>query len=116
MTTHEFTQREKREVLKDTYLSRAQADAEMSLGGRFKKQTETHVTGVPRYPAQPTNSPWSTPDPTGPEPPLGYEIDALPELGGLGGAPAFALAETATPKGSDSAGVAVTPRLFRRRL
>src|SRR5262249_54314908 len=106
-------QQTRRQVLKDTYLSRAQADADM-IGGRFKQQTQTHVTGVPQYPRQPTSSPWHS-DPVSPEEPFGVDIEFVGELGG---APAFALAETATPtEGSDSTtGVAVTPRLFRRRV
>src|SRR5262249_24164231 len=98
-----------------TYLDHAIASANLEAQGRFRRETESKITGTPTYPRQPSSSPWSTPDPSGPEPPLGYEIDALPELGGLGGAPASALAETATPKGSDSTGV-VTPQLFRRRV
>jgi hypothetical protein len=43
---------------KDTFFSRAQADADLGAQGRFKKETMTKVTGVPRYPQQPTNSPW----------------------------------------------------------
>ena len=81
--------------MKDTYFNRASADADM-VGGRFKKATEASVTGTPTYPTPPSG-PWATPDPSGPEPPLGYEIDALPELGG---APAAsALADIATPSG-----------------
>jgi len=111
---NDIDQQTRREILKDTYFNRAQSDADM-IGGRFKQQTQTHVTGVPQYPKQPPTSPWATPDPSGPEPPLGYEIDALPDCG-LGGAPAMPCVETATPnEGSDSAGV-VTPQHIRRRL
>jgi hypothetical protein len=62
-----------------TYQELAQADAN-EVGGRFKKQLETRVTGVPEYPKQSANSPWSH-DPVPNEPPLGYSIDAL---GGAG--------------------------------
>jgi hypothetical protein len=54
-----------------TYLQFAEADANEG-GGRFKK--ENRVTGVPEYPKQPANSPWSG-DPVPTEPPLGYSID-----------------------------------------
>ena len=109
---NETDQQTRRQVLKDTYLSRAQADAELEAQGRFKKHNPTIVTGIPEYPRQPSDSPWASPDPN-PEPPLGYEIDAQPELGG---APALPCAETATPnEGSDGAG-AVTPQFIRRPL
>jgi hypothetical protein len=48
--------KERYQVLRDTYLSRAQADAEIEAQGRFKKQNPTTVTSVPQYPRQPTNS------------------------------------------------------------
>jgi hypothetical protein len=44
--------------------------------------TATHITGttaVPQYPAQPQGSPWAS-DPVPPEEPLGYDIDALPDM------------------------------------
>jgi len=105
--------KERYEVLKDTYLSRAQADADM-VGGRFKKQTETRVTGVPAYPPQPSNSPWHS-DPVPSEEPLGYEINSLPDLGGA--SPALPCAETATPKcrGSSSTSPDDPLQLFLRR-
>jgi len=88
---NETDQQIRRQVLKDTFLNRAQADAEMSAGGRFKKQTaETRVTGVPTYPKQPANSPWSN-DPVPPEEPLGFSINEFPSnLGGSVMAPADA--------------------------
>src|SRR5262245_7924583 len=60
---------------KDTFFSRARADADQ-LGGRFKKVTETRVTGVPSYPQQPASSPWAN-DPVPPEAPLGFSVDEL---------------------------------------
>jgi hypothetical protein len=57
--TDEPTQREKREALENTLLGRAEADADLTSQGRFKKETTTRVTGVPEYPAQPKNSPRS---------------------------------------------------------
>src|SRR5262249_171516 len=84
MTTQEFNndsnQAERRSVQRDCYLSRAQADADM-IGGRFKQQTQTHVTGVPQYPRQPISSPWHS-DPVPPEEPFGVDIEFVGELGG----------------------------------
>jgi hypothetical protein len=74
---NEATQSEKREVLRDTYLSRAQADADQ-IGGRFKKVAETRVTGVPTYPSLPANSPWSQGFDQNVEPPLGFAVDEMP--------------------------------------
>jgi hypothetical protein len=79
---------------KDTFFSRAQADADLT-GGRFKKVTETRVT----YPQQPASSPWSQgiDQTTGVEPPLSVDelpsdlggdvvgVDALPSADDLGG-------------------------------
>jgi hypothetical protein len=89
---NEPTQSEKREVLRDSYLSRAVADADLSAQGRFKRETATHVTGVPSYPQLPDSSPWSN-DPVPPEEQLGFSVDELPSnLGGASSsvAPAFA--------------------------
>ena len=69
-------QQTRRRVERDTYLSRAQVEADQ-VGGRFKKEIETHVTGVPTYPSLPASSPWASPDPTGLEPPLGYSVDQM---------------------------------------
>jgi hypothetical protein len=69
---------------KDTFFSRAQADADLSAQGRFKRETATRITSVPEYPKQPANSPWAS-DPVPPNPvsdQLGYSIDAMPDLGG----------------------------------
>jgi hypothetical protein len=119
-------QQTRREVLKDTYLSRAQADAEIEAQGRFKKQNPTTVTGVhQQYPRQPSNSPWATPDPTGPEPPFPFDIEFVGELGGESPAPVSATVETANatsdggpalpPKGRGSlASSSVSARSFRR--
>jgi len=106
-------QQTRRQILKDTYLSRAQADAEIETQGRFKKHNPTIVSGTPQYPTVPSG-PWSSPDPSGPEPSLGYSIDALPDLGC---APAPALAETATPNcgGLSSTSPDDPPQLFLRR-
>jgi hypothetical protein len=44
------------------------------------KQFVVGSTPGPSYPPLPESSPWHGPDPVGPEPPLGYAIDAMPEL------------------------------------
>ena len=126
--TDEITQAEKKQVLlKDCYLSRAVADADQSGGGRWKKQTETRVTGVPQYPRQPSNSPWSQSldDLTGREGPLGFE-EFVGALGGESSAPVSTpeTVETANAtddggpalpsKGRDSANPPVSARSFRR--
>jgi hypothetical protein len=80
MTTHEFkndsNQSERRRVERDTYLTRAQSDADLTSQGRFKKETATRVTGVPEYPKQPANSFWSC-DPVPATQPLGFSVDAM---------------------------------------
>jgi hypothetical protein len=91
-------QQTRRQVLGDTYLSRAQADAEIEAQGRFKKHNPTTITGIhQQYPRQPTNCPWAS-QPVPPEPPLDYEINALPGLGLGGASPALRpdAVETAT--------------------
>jgi hypothetical protein len=68
---------------KDTYFSRAQADADLGAQGRFKRETTTKVIGVPSHPPQPANSPWAS-DPVPPNPAsdqLGYSIDAMEPTG-----------------------------------
>jgi len=132
MTTHEFNnhsnQSERRSVQRDCYLSRAQADPEIEAQGRFKKHNPTIVSGIPQYPTIPSG-PWVSPDPSGPEPSLGYEIDALPALGGESSpAPVHPFSvETANatevggtalpPKGRDSGPLpAVSAHSFRRRF
>jgi hypothetical protein len=82
MTTHEFnnqaSQSERREILKDTYLTRAAADADLASSGRFKKETTTRVTGVPTYPSLPESSPWASGFDVNAEPPLGFAVDEMP--------------------------------------
>jgi len=115
--TDEITQAEKKQVLKDTYLSRAVADADQSGGGRWKKQSETSVTGVPQYPRQPSNSPFakSLDELTGREGP--FEVD-IEFVGVLGGASApLAAVETTPPErgGLSSTPVDDPPQAIRRR-
>ena len=61
-----------------TYLSHTHSE----LGGRFAVAEHQTITGVvsPSPPALPATSPWAGPDLVGTEPPLGYRIDAMPEL------------------------------------
>jgi hypothetical protein len=79
--TDEITQTEKKQIVRDTYLSRAQTETDLGTQGRFRKETATRITAVPTYPTQPASSPWSS-DPVAPEPPLGFSVDELPNLGG----------------------------------
>jgi hypothetical protein len=61
-----------------TYLSHTHSE----LGGRFAVTDHQTITGVvsPAPPPLPANSPWHGRDPVPDEPPLGYRIDAMPEL------------------------------------
>lgn len=63
-----------------TYLDHASAEADQVSSGRFANQTATRVAGVPKYPRQPATSHWSR-DPTGVEPPLNLDVNAVPDLG-----------------------------------
>jgi hypothetical protein len=76
-------QKEPLHVLRDTstYHQRAQWEADQEHGGRFKELGEARVTGVPEYPAQPPTSPWAGPDLVPPEPPLGFDVNALEPVG-----------------------------------
>ena len=82
MTTHNYdnqsSQDERREVLKDTYLNRAAADADLASSGRFKRETATRVTAVPVYPSLPESSPWAHGFDTNVEPVLGFAVDEMP--------------------------------------
>src|SRR5262249_27697905 len=66
---------------RDTYFSRAIAEAEPS-SGRFANIDRSTVTaaGGPRYPELPTSSPWHS-DPVPPEVPLGFDINEVPAVG-----------------------------------
>jgi len=59
-----------------TYLSHTHSE----LGGRFALTEHQTITGVvsPAPPQLPSNSPWHGPDPVPDEPPLGYDVNALP--------------------------------------
>ena len=83
----EDEQDEKRRILANdlsvrdsgTFLSHTHSEA----GGRFASVESQQVIGrdgPPHYPALPASSPWHGTDPVPDEPPLGYRIDAMPEL------------------------------------
>jgi hypothetical protein len=56
----------------ETYHRRAQWDSDLA--------TATVVGSGQSVPPQPAGSPW-TADPVGPEPPLGFSVDAVPVVG-----------------------------------
>ena len=69
---------------KDTFFSRAQADADLESQGRFKKEVSAEVIAkepLVKYPDQPTSSPFAN-DPAGTEPALGYDINEQVPIGG----------------------------------
>jgi hypothetical protein len=85
--------KERREVLENdrkvreqqgtTFLDHARAAALDTSGGRFANaQGNQFIVGATplAYPTLPESSPWHGPDPVGREPPLGFAIDAMPEL------------------------------------
>jgi hypothetical protein len=113
VTEAQREQQERREVMKQDLDVRRQQREERAqgstyldhhhseLGGRFGViETET-ITGrpSPQPPPLPPTSPWSGTDPVGIEPPLGYEIDAMP--------PIDPLPETCA--GGDPGGAAAVP-------
>jgi hypothetical protein len=82
---NDSTQAERRQVLKNdrqaqTYFERAQVEVGSELGGRFRHLAPASVAGVPQYPQQPPNSPFHH-DPTGPEPPLGIDVNSMTGAG-----------------------------------
>jgi hypothetical protein len=78
--TNEITQAEKKQVLKDTYLTRAAADADLT-SGRFKRETATTVTAVLTYPQLPASSPWAQGFDQNVEPPFGVDVEAHEPVG-----------------------------------
>jgi hypothetical protein len=82
MATHDFrndsNQDERQRVERDTYLTRAQSDADLTSQGRFKREITTRVTGVPTYPQLPASSPWSQGFDQNVEPVLGFAVDEMP--------------------------------------
>jgi hypothetical protein len=115
MTDNEFSQAERRKVLKDTYFARQQNTGD-DAGGRFTKLTPTNVTGstpVPSYPQQPPNSPWHH-DPVPATEPLGFDIEFVGELGGA--SPVLPCAvESATPDREGPEAPPSGPSPFSRR-
>jgi hypothetical protein len=109
-------QQTRRQILKDTYLSRTQADADLEAQGRFKKQSPTTIVGA-QYPKQPATSPWARgiDEIVGVEPPLGYEEF----IGDLGGASAPASSPCAVETASSTRGASSltgAPPFLRRRV
>ena len=80
-TVHsEYTQAEKRRVLRDTLHTRAVAEANM-IGGRWATESQTRVVGSGvEYPQLPPDSPWRD-DPVPVEPPLGINVDEMVPVG-----------------------------------
>jgi hypothetical protein len=63
-----------------TFLSHTHID---DAGGRFAAVNAATIVGsepAVKYPQLPSSSPWHGSDPVPDEPPLGYRIDAMPEL------------------------------------
>jgi hypothetical protein len=59
-----------------TYAAHAEAAAD-PVGGRFAHLAPPKVVkGGPDYPPIPSG-PWAAPDPSGDEPPLGFDVNAL---------------------------------------
>ena len=105
--THDYdnqsSQDERRELLKDTYLNRAAADADLASSGRFKRETTTKVTGVPSYPQLPPSSPWANGFDQNVEPELGYAVDERPQEI-QSSEPALSPATVASPDAGDRTG------------
>jgi hypothetical protein len=105
------TQAEKKQVLRDTMHTRAMAEFSLEHAGRHAKQNTVIGTGAPNYPAGPA---WSV-DPTGVEPPLGVDVNAVEpcgesfEVARSLGAPALADLPSAP---SSAEGAALTDRFF----
>jgi hypothetical protein len=77
------TAADKRQVHKDTYAARAEADWELNRQGRHAAQkidTTGNWSGFNRYPKLPATSPWSC-DPVPPEPPIGTDVSETPVVG-----------------------------------
>jgi hypothetical protein len=119
----EISQREKREVLRsdrlarNTYLAHAN-DTELELGGRFAKLRPTTVIGevaVPQYPKLPAGNPWAE-DVCGPEPSLGFSVDAIEPVGEAWEQEASKPPGAAEGDGPSGVGRLVTPPKFKRRF
>ena len=120
MTTHEFNnhtdQQTRRRVERDTYLSRAQTELE-EAGGRFTRQTPSTIIAknpASAYPRLPPSSPWTAPCPSGDEPPLNVDVNAVPDLG-------FSAAPPTTNSGeaneaSPPLAIETSPNFLKRRI
>jgi hypothetical protein len=73
-------QETRRRVEHDSYLTRAQAEADQ-VGGRFRKEVTTTVNAVPQYPKLPASSPWASGFDQNVEPVLGYDVNAQEPTG-----------------------------------
>jgi hypothetical protein len=132
---NEVDPKETRKIIqneRDTFLNRAQADADLLNSGRFAKEAATTVTGakaVPSYPRLPSG-PWSEGDLGAPDPAtdqLGYGINEvepiIPErrddatsANGLTSAVDASAPESPTKEGIAEVGLSTPPRKssFRR--
>ena len=71
------TMKEKRELIKNTYLAHTHSDE----GGRYARPNNVIGSSPVSYPRLPQSSPWSQPDPSGPEPAYGQDISEAPIVG-----------------------------------
>jgi len=124
MSADEISQAEKRRILIEerrlrTYQGRAMADLE-DAGGRYSAVTKQSVTGSTpssAYPRMPSG-PWAENE-MPPEPPLGYEIDAMEPVGELHereGSPSTVAASAARGEGGRPNRSAPATQQFRRRI
>jgi hypothetical protein len=82
--SNEEDQAERRRILREdraasTYHQFAEADAN-EHGGRFAKEMEARVTGVPQVPPMPEGNPWAE-DIVPAEGPLGYSVNEMEPVG-----------------------------------
>ena len=123
MTTHEFNnhtdQQTRRRVERDTYLSRAKATLDDEAGGRFTKQmpsTIIHKNPAAQYPRLPSSSPWSAPCPSGGEPPLNVDVNAVPDLGFSAAPPTTNSGEANEASASPPLAIEASPSFLKRRI
>src|SRR6516225_8044897 len=119
MDTDEAREAERRRRLIEerrmrTYLAHAEASALDEAGGRFaalpeRKPTVIGAKAEIAYPQQPQGSPWAN-EPSGTEPPLGYEVDAMEAVG----EPQEQARSAEAITRSASTGTTDKPRLHRR--
>ena len=109
-------QSERRRVMANdrmaTYHSVAQSAVDDERGGRYATEgsKQTVIGGSPiAYPQQPSTSPWHS-DPCPPEPPLGFDVNAIDPVG-----EPHEIKASATPSSSAALDGDVRPK-FRRRI